>query len=409
MTVANPSQIAISLRKEYWDNKLVDESLQQDILSQLTTVFDGTQDIPIPKDALVLQTAIPDDGSRQVNLGFLHALNQPGGEGDLFVQIGNEEQLRQRSMIAYHNEFSHAVTGFQYGIHYYEARPYGVYDENMSKATQLLGNHAYERMGLYRRQGLLETFSQNLTQSPLFLNQVWNPHFYVKNLFDNQQPAYTPNNATYTQRIAGALATAGVGINAALDAHFLLALSNRAKQLRIEPLMFNGKKRYIFTVPSEQKVWFNSLNISGSGGSWMSQYSAKSSLNIEFDGFWGEWQDIILVEDERAPTLTLGGSAGSYTLTAGYMMPGNNDQRDTSAGARQVGYLLGKGPLVERYPEKIHHETDDFNYQKWMGKGYFGMIGDTLRRYDNLQNRTANTMQQNSSIVCVFARNAMYN
>ena len=90
------------------------------------------------------------------------------------------------------------------------------------------------------------------------------------------------------------------------------------------------------------------------------------------------------------------------------MFPGNNDQRDTSAGARQVGFLLGKGPLVEWYPDKVHHEYDDYNYKKWIGKGGFGQIGDCLRMYD--QTTPTNTsIEQRSCIVCAFARNATYN
>ena len=90
------------------------------------------------------------------------------------------------------------------------------------------------------------------------------------------------------------------------------------------------------------------------------------------------------------------------------MFPGNNDQRDTSSTARQVGFLLGRGPLIEWEPQKIHHEYDDFNYRKWIGKGYFGLIGDQLRVYDQAT-PTNTSFEQHSCIVCPFARNATYN
>lgn len=408
MSVATPSNIQAQLVQAYWDNQLQDETLQQDIMSTLTTVFDETTDISIPNDALVMQTSIPSTGETSATFGFLHALTAAGGEGDLYTQLGNEETLRQKRVVAYFNEFSHAVTGWQYGYHFHEAKPYKIYDESMGKATKLLGRHAEERFGLYRRQALLETYSQNLTASPTSLTQRWNPHWYIKNLLDSQQPAYNTSNATFTQNICNALVTAGTSINAALDAHYLLALSNRAKFLRIEPLVINGKKRYILTVPSEQTVWAASLGVAGSLGAWWSDYSRLNEEKLMFPGLLGEWKNILLVEDERAPTLTLAGSAGNYSLTANYMRYGNNDERDTSATARQVGYLLGKGPLIEWYPDRIHHEYDDYNYRKWIGKGYFGMIGDTLRMYDQAS-PTSTSFQQNSCMICVFARNAMYN
>jgi len=408
MTVASPSNIQAALIQEYWDNELVNETLQQDVLSTLTTIFDDTTDIAIPNDAIVMQTSLPATGERTATFGFLHALTQAGGEGDLFTQIGNEETLRQKTMTAGFNEFSHAASGWNYGIHYHDSKPYGIQGENMKKATELLGQHAEERFGLYRRQALLEWRSQNLTQSPLNQTMRWNPHWYIKNLLDTQQPTYSTNAATFTARIITALQAAGTGINAALDAHYLLALSNRAKALRIAPLKINGKNRYILTVPSEQTVWASSLDISGSLGAWWSDYSRLKEEKLMFPGLLGEWKNILLVEDERAPTLTIGGSAAPFTLTANYMRYGNDDERDTSAGARQVGFLLGKAPLVEWYPDKIHHEYDDYNYRKWIGKGYFGMIGDTLRVYDQAT-PTDTSFQQNSCIVCPFARNATYN
>lgn len=412
-TVASPSNITVELVQEYWDSKLTHESTPTDIMSELTSVMDGTQStdqLTIPDDALIAQVDIgPMTGQRVAHLGFVNALNQKPQEGDLAVQIGNEETFRTKYMDAYFNEFSHAVTGFNYGIHAYDAKPYGMYGgENMPLATKLLGVHAQEVFGVYRRQALLQACSQNLTASPVSLSYFWNPNFYIKNLYDTQQPAWSPNNTTYTAAICAALNTAGTGINAALDAHYMIALKNRAKELRIEPLTINGKKRYILTVPTQQTVWFRSLDISGSGGAWWTNYAALQTEGVNFTGMIGEWDGIIVVEDSRAPTLTIGGSAEPYTLTAGYLWPANNDERDNDDDTREVGFLLGKGALVEMYPEKIHHEYDDYNYKKWIGKGYFGMYGAKLRHYDNTT-QTAATMEQRWSIACVFCKNAMYN
>lgn len=411
MTVSAPSQMTQEMWQEYWDSRLQRESLSHDVFSALTTVMDGTsgtQKMQVPMDAVVAQLNLPPNGERAAHLGFVHALDDLPQEGDLSTQIGNEETIRTKFMNAYFNEYSHAVTGFKYGIHAHEAKPYKIYNENMDFATNLLADYVQELKGLYRRQALLERYSQNLTQSPHSLTQRWNPNWYIKNLLDSQQPTYNTNNVTFQNNIITALQTAGTGINAALDHHYMLALKNRAKQLRIEPLVIGGMKKYIFTVPSEQAVWFRSMDIAGSGGGYWKDYTYLNEKGIMFDGLIGEYDGIICVEDERAPTLTISGSAAPFTLTANYMFMGNNDQRDETATARQVGFLLGRGPLVEWEPVKVHHEYDDYNYKKWMGKGAFGMTGDQLRMYDQTTPNNA-SIQQHSSIVAVFARNATYN
>lgn len=416
MAVAAPSNVIAPLVQEWWDNELHKETLRPDIFSALTTVFDGlkeTKQISLPEAAIVMQMLdFPVTGERQGTIGFVNALTQPGGEGDLYVQLGAEETIRTKSQPFTFNEFSHGVSSWGYGIHYHDAKPYGIYTggEQMPMITKLLGNHAWERFGLYRRQALLQRLSQNLTQSPINQNQTWNPHWYIKGIFDNQQPVYNTNNQTFTNRIATAFIQAGTGINAALDGHYMIALKNRAKQLRIEPLTLGGKSRYIFTCPSEQTVWFRSLDVPGSGTNWWTSFARMSKTDQEALNFLnpiGEWDSIIVVEDERAPTITIGGSSEPFTLTPGYCRYGNDDERDTSAGARQIGFLLGNGPLLEPYPEKIHHEYDNWNYKRWLGKGYFGMIGDTLRMYDNPTPGNA-TFEQRWCIVCGFARNAMY-
>lgn len=417
MTIAAPSNPNANLIQEWWNNELHKETLRPDVFSPLTTVFDDlkeTKQMSVPEDAIIMRMLnFPTTGERTGTIGFVGALTQAGGEGDLFLQLGNEETIRTKSQSFNFNEFSHAVTNWGYGIHFHDGKPYNpkLNSENMELATELLGRHAWERFGLYRRQALLQRISQNLTASPISQNQTWNPNWYIKGLFDNQQPAYNTNNQTFTDNIGTAMVTAGTGIGAALDAHYMLALKNRAKHLRIEPLTINGKPRFILTVPSEQTVWFRSLDISGSGGSWWTSWNRMSEGDqaaLNGLGPIGEWDGIIVVEDERAPTITVGGSTAPFSLTANYMLYGNDDQRDENAGARQIGYLLGKGPLLEPYPDQIHHEWEDYNYRKWIGKGYFGMIGDTLRMYDEAT-ATNSSFEQRWSIVCAFARNAMYN
>ena len=175
---------------------------------------------------------------------------------------------------------------------------------------------------------------------------------------------------------------------------------------RIEPLTINGNPGYIMTVPTTQKFHALNLENSGSLGVYFTDTYRLQQEGINFPKTirpLGRWLDIYLIEDERAPTLLLGGSAGAYTLTAGYVHPGNNDGRSTDANARDVSFLLGKGALIDWYPDKIHHEYDDYNYKKWIGKGYFGGRGCQLRWFDD-DTATDTSFEQRYSVICPFAR-----
>ena len=411
MAVATPSQINANLIRQYWDTKLYNESLQRDVFSSLRTIFDHTSNIDIPGNSLTMEfNAEANNGYRTITLGFSNALQNTPREGDLQNQIGFEETLREKSMDAYYNEFSHAVAVWNYGIHYSSGtKPYG---ENMDFATKKLGAFMEELAGLYYRQALLQRYSRNLTRSPVSVTQAWNNNWYVKNVSDANQPVYSTTLQTHTDNIANALIAAGTGANANLDARYLTALHHRATTQRWEPLDLPGGKGFVLTIPSAQKFHILDLDRSDStaSGYFVPTHRWSDSERYMFPegAALGKWLNIYLVEDERAPTLSISGSASPFTLTPGYVEPGNNDGRDTSSGARDVGFFLGKAPLVDLYPVKLHHKYDDYNYKKWEGKGAFGERGVQLRWYD-AATPTAATVEQRYSCVCAWARGDVSN
>lgn len=407
MAVATPSNLNANLVRQYWDTKLYQESMFRDVFSKLRTVFDRTSNVDLPMNTLVFQLdAEANNSYRTATLGFCNALQGTPREGDLQNQLGFEETFREKSMNIYFNEFSHAVSLYNYGIHFHDQKPYNV---NMALATTKLAAYMEELGGLYYRQALLQRYSRNLTRSPVSTTQVWNPNWYVKNVSDANQPAYSTTLQTHTDNIANALIAAGTGANATLDARFLTALHHRATVNRWEPLMINGKKRFILTIPSSQKFHVHDLDRSDSLASYWTSVARMNEMDkANFPDLLGEWINILLVEDERAPTLTISGSATPYTLTPGYVHPGNNDQRDTSVGARDIGFLLGAAPIIDWYPQKIHHRYDDYNYQKWEGKGAFGMRGVQLRMYDSAT-ATSTSWEQRYCAVCAWARGTISN
>jgi len=407
MSVATPSNLNANLVRTYWDTRLQEETLFRDVFSRLRSMFDRTSNIEIPMNALTLEiNAQVNEGYRQARLGWLNALDDAPRYGDLQLQIGFEETLREKSQEIYFNEMSHAASTYNYGIHFHDHQPYGL---NMDRATKLLGNYCEELFGLHYRQALLQRLSVNLTFSPVLQTQSWNQRFFVKNVAT--QPAYSTVLQTYTNNIATSLINAGTGVNATLDARYLNALHHYITTERIEPLQLAGGKGYILTVPSNQKYHALNLERADSIASYytsVTRFTDSEKSMFPEGAALGKWLNIYLVEDERAPTLTIGGSAAPFTLTPGYVHPGNNDQRDTSAGARDVGFLLGRAPLIDFYPTKVHHKYDDYNYQKWEGKGAFCMRGVQLRTYDDAA-ATNTSWEQRYAVACIFARGTITN
>jgi len=408
MAVATPSNLNANLLRTYWDTNLFEESLFRDVFSRLRTRFDRTSNIDIPLDTLVMeiQTELQ-NGYRTGRLGFINRLQGTPREGANQQQLGFEETLREKAMTIYYNEFSHAVSLYNYGIEYNDQAAYGI---NMGLATRLLGDYMEELFGLYYRQALLQRFSRNLTQAPHSLAQHWNNRFYIKNVSDSAQPAFSTTLQTYTNNIATALIAAGTGINATLDTRYLTALHHRITMDRIEGLSIGGKSnQFILTVPSSQKFHVLSLDRDDSlADYWTSVNRMSNEDKANFPDLLGRWLNIWLVEDERYPTLTVSGSAAPFTITPNYVQPGNNDGRAFAAGDRDVGFLMGRAPLVDWYQTKIHHKFDDYNYQKWEGKGAFGERGVQLRIYDDPTPGNA-TWEQRYCIVCVWARNTISN
>lgn len=406
MAINTPSTLQQNLIREYWDTKLQDETLFRDLFSALRTPFDRTSNVDIPMNAITMElNAQVKSGFRSAHIGFLHALQGAGREGDQQLQIMNEETFREKEQEVYYNEYSHAVSVYDYGIHANEQKAYGL---NMETATRKLGAHAEEKRGLYYRQALMQRYGQNLTMSPVAATQPWNSNVFVKGVPTSQQPQYSPVLQDYTDNIGTACVQAGTSSH--LDGAFLNWLHYQLTMGRYEGLQLGGKSnQFILTVPPAQK--FHVLDLTNDNSIaryWTDVARMNGQEQAVLPDLLGRWVNIWLVEDERAPTLTINGSAAPFTLTPGYVYPGNNDQRDTSVGTRDVGFVIGRAPIIDWINRPIHHKYDDYNYQKWQGKGYFGECGVQLRWYDDVT-PTSTSLEQRWSAACIFGRGDIEN
>jgi len=405
MAIAAPNVLTQQLQTIGWSKILRKLTLQEDIF----TVLGENYSVPkktLPNGIYYTVDSLKDT-SHTHRLPMIMPLSGAARYGNVQTQPGFEENLQTQFVTIYKNDYSHAVVNQLFGIDAQDKRFYNLIQQELP----LLGTYFKELKGLFIRQALLQRFGENLTLQPptstLIANE-WTPNFYVKNCPDAQQPAFNANNVTYTNRIGTAMVTAGTGINATCDFQYLSALSHRAAYDNlIDPIMVGGEQKYIVLIPSRQAVFLKNANVGGSYGAIWTQYNRMNKTAMEWPNYLGDFGNLILIEDPRSPTLLLGGTNSPFTLTAGYLYPGRNDQRSTSVNARDVGFLLGKGALIDWEAESLHWETENaLTYNKFRGRGGFGTCGVQQTQYDNAGG--TNRLQY-SSMALVFAREPISN
>jgi hypothetical protein len=100
----------------------------------------------------------------------------------------------------------------------------------------------------------------------------------------------------------------------------------------------------------------------------------------------------LLIKNLRAPTLTIGGTAGSYTAKFGFVCPGNNDDRNNSAWANTSGatnYVydlcigLGANALLEYVMDPLNTKLREATeYEQIIGRAAYLGEGIQLPFWD---------------------------
>ena len=196
----------------------------------------------------------------------------------------------------------------------------------------------------------------------------------------------------------------------------------------IVPLEFeNGRTGYVVTLPTPQISWLKHTVQEGNFGAlWRDASSFSADVIAKYPSMEGQFGGLRIIADERYPTITLGGSASygltgtgynftsdsgeDYTMTCLYRGMGNaddgsSDPRDKTASARQMGFLIGKGGLVEWMPEGFHWEWEYTMYDKYFGSGIFCSVGVKQPIFDTSAGITAGSnysQEQRSSIALPF-------
>lgn len=408
MSMTTPTALQTSLMVQGFSRLLQQKALPEDIFVWLNENYSvEKQKMP---EAIYLTISDLESAEHTHKLGMLMPLSGSPTYGNTQSQVGREENQVTKSVTIYKNDYSHAVTNQLFGIDAQDKKFYSL----LEKETEQLGLYFKELEGLHIRQALLERYAENLTDAAPTSSNVsveWSPHWYIKNLTDAQQPTFSQTLQTFTNNIVTAMTTAGTGEAATADFQYLAALEHYLWYVKkIKPVKVGEKQTMVTVIPARQAFFLKNPFITGSFGAAWVDYNRLSDREMNFPNVLGRFNSLLLIEDPRSPTVLPGGSTSPYTLTAGYMYPGDNDLRSTSASARDVGFAIGKAALVKWETEKLHFEIEQANtYKKKRGHGAFGTYGIQQVQYDVDSGASATTREQFSSCVLAFARHTITN
>ena len=418
MAINRPAELDSNLQIELYLTDLQQEALPEEIYDKLSDnyIYSVGEDAPEMPNAIYLKLDSAANDARKVKVPLIKELHEDPTLGSNGNQVGNEEDWETKSFEMEYTDVSHATTNQKYGILQRDKAPYQI----MEYRKIGLGKYFKQYFGKMRRQALLQRHSENLDEAPHYLADGWNPNWFIMGLANSSQPTFEIDYTNHTSRIVDAINSAGTTQSAAGTVVGLQRLEELARtSYFINPLEFeDGSDGYILTVPVQTARWLkNPTNgLPTVGALYTDATKFTTDVRLMYPRFLGQVGSIRIVEDPRYPTLTVGGSVSTSaggglmggTLTAQYYGmgradDGSSDPRGTSDDTRLVGFLHGKGALMEWMPEGFHWEYEYEQYDKFFGSGVFCGVGIKQPIYDAATS-TDNTVQQDSSVVVVFAQ-----
>jgi hypothetical protein len=297
-------------------------------------------------------------------------------------------------MTIYRNNLRKVVATPGYGKRKLDQDAYGLFEQHVDD----LAEFAKEHEGLEIRQAETEKFGETLRHGDTQAVCVphWNRNIFVSgNPLRTCRPAYSTNLATYTQNLVAAVLAAGGGaitptVGQTLNQPNLSNASNFALQQRIARLNIPGLpggKGFILKASELQFTYLGDPAWSQRNlGSLYIQRTQLPEKVMNWPGVMGAYKDFLLVCDPRQPTITVGGSSAPYTLSAGYMWPGDVDLRGRDdANVLDTFNILGMGAVWSWYPEKLHHiqQVDDYGAIVGHGTALVRGVGEGVYTDEN--------------------------
>lgn len=406
----------------HYSKKLRRKAIANDIYVNLrgdNLIYQRGQQMNIPESFYTKVEAGVSAGSNSINVVMKMPINANILRGRA-VALGTEVAPVIKSGLLWRNNYRFVVRAEPgYGEDKLDAQDYRLYQEHVND----LYPHAGSEEGLETRMAIVETFGWNLMAGSTLANcpASWNPNFYVIGCPMTQQPTYHPNGATYTNRIVTAIQTAagGAAMNFRQTAGQMLtgnALDNICRwafRRRLMPQTIEGRSAYVLTISQLAAQRFTDPTFVDSLGHRWTQVDRILNEKVQnWYGLIGKYQGpnatVYIAIDDRLPTLLPTGTAAPFGLTAGYVWPTDSDLRNLdNALVRDAMLLHGKGGLVNWEPEKMHLIQQDWDYRLRNGKGYAGVRGIQLLRFNNAlldPNQTGAAMEHWGSAVVVAGR-----
>ena len=363
------SRVTANLTQVKYDAQLRRAVEGADIFSQFRGDVIGKNVLPGSIIAVSKQR-----GQTSKVMGLIKSLSGAGiaGRGAL---AGSEKKLEVVDFTAYGNEFKAGVNVDKFGIDAVANEPYGL----LKLAVPLLGEFMEKFKGTHRREALCQRYSSNLTVEPSLSAgavQHINSNFFVGGVAIASQPAYSDTLATYAAAINNAIPdTTAVAAANQMNLASIKKLSEWVvTQKRMKPYKDN---KYIVTVPTRQK--YNLMDETTGIGKLTIQTENKYNLM----NWIGEWDNLIFVEDMRAPMLTATDGSSPTTLVWTYTTV--NDSRPAPAkDGWDVSFVLGADAILELELEALHMEDDPtVEYGREKRTGCFANYGDQIIEYSD--------------------------
>lgn len=404
---------ADALRMQAWAKKLREDSTLDDVFNRLKDAVDvRMSNVEIP-NSIFMEFETPGSVNHKMTFPMSMPLKKAFQMGTDEDMLGKEEDLDLLHLTIRYNEIKKAVAHRGWGIDYNDLSWTGLYGTITPKFIKAYG----ELRGRRIREALMLTYGEELTKAPTNLKQQFNSNIFICNLDLGDMPVWdvTDLDATdgsvdtlgfypdrsfsgansYVESIAEKMLKASGTVSASkayldVDQIFNLDLYVRTK-IKLTPLSIGKRKGYIFLVPSDVAAYLTNPNKSGSLGGSLTHYKDMSAEEQSIPGIAGRIRSLWIVEDERAPTLTVSGAEGSYALSPGFVQPGDNDDRNldpwnsTSGSvnyAFEVGFVLGAGCLAEWIVNPLAYASESTEYGKFQGKGSYMCGGIQLARFD---------------------------
>ena len=405
---------ATALRQQAWDKTLREDNTLDDVFDHLSESVDIKMgDIEIP-NTIFMKFDTPPVASHSLTFSMSKPFSKNAQMGTSEDMLGNGEDVELLHLTVRYNEIKKAAAYRGWGIDFNDMSWTGVYGTLTNKFVKF----NKELRGRRIRETLMLTVAEELTKTPVSLTQQFNSNIWIPNLDYSNLPVWDVTDLTvtdgsadskgfyssrtygggatrYVEAIADALVSAaGTGSTslAYMDVEQLASLENYCKtRLKMKPIVVGKRRGYIFVIPTDVAAYLVNPAVSGSmGASWVT-LANLSTEEQSIPGILGRYRSLWFVEDDRSPTLTLGGSNGSWTLQPGFVQPGNNDDRNLNAWSStsgstnyvfEVGYVLGEAAIAEWIANQIQYGKESTEFGKFLEKGSWFCGGLQLARFD---------------------------